>query len=327
VELSSEAAVTTPQQRERMAAQIAWTLQGVPGVESVALRSGGKPLPLPNAPDGIVRVSSFAYLDAAAVPGGAALHAIVDDRVAAVDVEAGSDSVPGPFGGEVSSRSVGVDASGTMVATVTTDGATLVVGGLSTEATARAVLTGTDLAPPSWDRFDTVWLADRRGRESRVLTVVGDEVYDVDAGPLADGRVRELRVSPDGVRVAALVDAGQGRTRLLVGVVGTRGTTPSLVGFQPLRPQDAQPLDLAWGGAASLVGLRDPAGAAPPAPFSVDLSDGTFALRGELPGAISLAAGPGQTLVLGLEDGTLVRQDPLLEWSPLGSGRDPAYPG
>jgi hypothetical protein len=86
-------------------------------------------------------------------------------------------------------------------------------------------------------------------------------------------------------------------------------------------------LDLAWASPTSLVVLVDPGGGDPPAPFAVDLSDDTFALRGELAGAASVAAGPGQTLVLGLTDNTLTRQDPLLEWAALGSGRLPVYPG
>jgi hypothetical protein len=44
-------------------------------------------------------------------------------------------------------------------------------------------------------------------------------------------------------------------------------------------------------------------------------------------GATSLAASPGQALVIGTDEGQLLRQDALQEWEPVEQADAPTYPG
>jgi hypothetical protein len=71
-------------------------------------------------------------------------------------------------------------------------------------------------------------------------------------------------------------------------------------------------------------------------PFLVELSNAAVSSRGQVLGARSVAASPGQALVIGTgpveqPDGTstrvLVRQDALQEWVPLLAAQAPTYAG
>jgi hypothetical protein len=94
-------------------------------------------------------------------------------------------------------------------------------------------------------------------------------------------------------------------------------------------------VDVAWASATALALLGSAGEGAQP--YLVELSNAALSSRGQVDGAVSLAASPGQPLVLGTnqpipdQDGRegplLVRQDALQEWVPLVSAQAPTYPG
>jgi hypothetical protein len=328
VDLSSQAAGVSREERQRLAGQLAWTLRQVPGVTSVQLEVEGEPLPLADYPEGVVPISAFQYLDATRVPAGDQLVTVQDGVVAQVRTGLTGDPepVPGPLGGDIASRSVGMDLSGRQAAAVTEDGQLVVRAPLLSEADADVVVNGRDVAPPSWDRTGAVWVVDQASPVPDVTRVTDNDARAVPARGLRGMRVQELRISPDGVRVAVLGTRASGRPRVLIGLVQGTGVGVRLAAFRALPVPQGTVLDLAWSSPTSLAVLsRRPGTAAQVS--TLDLADESVTLRGEVDDGVEVAAGPGRPLVVGTSEGELLVQDPVVEWRRLGAGRAPAYPG
>lgn len=334
VDLSAQVALASAEQRDRIAAQLAWTLRQAPGVTEVALLADGRPVPLPSSSTGVVSAEEFAYYDPAAVPAGDLLFAIANRGVVQVrDDEA--VPVPGPLGDGGQYRSVAVSLTGTRAAAVGVDGSSVTRAGLSDNSEANRYDVGTDLATPSFDRSGQMWLVDRREASSQVLVQQGaDQPVPVDAGALSDVRVERLALAPDGVRAAA-VYGSEGERRLLLALVLARpDSSVSLGQVLDVPLGEVEAIDVAWASATALALLgRDGDDVQP---YLVELSNAALSSRGQVLGAESLAASPGQALVIGtgeveLPDGSrerlVVRQDALQEWVPLVSARAPTYAG
>jgi hypothetical protein len=325
VDLTSQVEAASAQQRDRLAAQLAWTLQQAPGVTDVAVLAAGAPLPLPSSDTGVVSAEGFAFLDPADVPAGGELFAVADGGVVEVD-DTGAAAVRGPLGETERYRSVGVNLTGTRGAAVSGDGTTLTSAGLGSDSSASELTLGVDLAAPSIDRQDRIWVVDRATRSSQVRRVDDGEPLDVNAGRLDSTRVERLAVAPDGVRVAAVYSDG-GRSRLAMGLVlaGSDGE-PRLGRWRVLAIDGVQALDVAWASATALAVLGfDSSTSAQP--YLVELSNGALSSRGQVDGAARLAASPGQALVVATADGQLLRQDALQEWEPVLRASAPTYPG
>ena len=323
VDLTSQVSSSTSQQRDRLAAQLAWTLRQAPGVAEVAVLAGGRPLPLPASDTGVVTADSFAFLDPAAVPAGSSLFAIADGAVVRVDGETAA-RVPGPLGEPGRFRSVGVGLTATNGAAVTADGTGVAVATLAQDAATTETTVGTDLAVPSVDRQQRVWLVDRTADGSTVLLL--DQVDAPEPVPVLDlggVRVERLSVAPDGVRVALVYSEGEQR-RLALALVLDEATT-TLGQLRDLAVEDVTALDVAWASATALALLASDGGQ--PQPYLVELSNGSLSARGQVEEAVSLAAAPGQPLVVGTAPGALLRQDALQEWVPVADGTAPTYPG
>jgi hypothetical protein len=340
VDLSSQVALVSPQQRDRLAAQLAWTLRQAPGVAEVAVISDGRPVPLPSSGNGVVSAEEYAFYDPAAVPAGDLLFAVADGRVVVVSDDEATP-VAGPLGSGGPFRSVAVGPRATTAAAVSADGRSVVRAGLTNDSVAQTEQVGTDLAPPSYDRQDRVWLVDRQGGTSRVLLLDEDaEARPVPAGALEEVRVERMQVAPDGVRLAAVYESDGARRLLLALVVARRDGEIRIGQVRDLPLEQMDPVDVAWASPTTLALLGDDGGEVQP--FLVEMADGELSSRGQVAGAVSLAASPGQPLVIATvpaappdDDSaavdppvpTLVRQDALQEWVPLVVGSAPTYPG
>jgi hypothetical protein len=340
VDLSSQVAISPPEQRDRLAAQLAWTLRQAPGVAEVAVLSNGQPVPLPSTATGVVSAEEFAYYDPAAVPAGDLLFAVADGRAVSVVGES-AEPVAGPLGTGGPFRSVAVGLTGTRAAAVSADGRSVTLAGLTDGSTAVSQQLGTDLAAPSFDRQGRVWLVDRERETSRVVLLVDDaDPIDVKAGALTQVRVQRMQVAPDGVRIAAVYESA-GTSRLLLALVLATGDGAVTIGqVRDVPLEQAQPVDVAWASATAVAVLAADSGEVQP--FLVELANAELSSRGQVAGAVSLAASPGQALVIGTApadsptddaavlDGrvpALVRQDALQEWVPIVEGAAPTYAG
>jgi hypothetical protein len=340
VDLTDQVAAAPAEQRDRLAAQLAWTLRQAPGVSEVAVLADGRPVPLPSSPTGVVSADAYAFYDPATVPAGDRLFAIDDDRVVEV-VDAGTAPVAGPLGASLPVggaatpfRSVGVNLTATRAAAVSADGSSVTVSGLTSESIAATYAVGADIAVPSFDRSGRVWLVDRAAEGSRVLVLDEDEPVEVDAGVLGQVRVERLTVAPDGVRVAGVYTA-DGARRLLLALLRTPAVgDPEIVNVRDVPLEGLEPFDAAWASATALAVLADDGDAV--APYLVELSNASVSSRGQVERAVSLASAPGQALVIGTAPGAeadgdeppeLLRQDALQEWVPIVTAQAPTYPG
>ncbi len=320
VELTAEATTdTSAEQRERMAAQLAWTLEQVEAVQQVAVTSGRVPLTDVDPTSGAVE--SYGQYDPAMLPRHRDLYAATD---AGVVVGEGLTPVGGPLGALSGIRELAVDPSGERAAVVDPTGTQLIWDSFEDDVTATTLVTGTELVAVSWDQTGLVWVVDQAPGGSRVLvSELGAEAATLPADDFGGRRIDDLAVSFDGTRVAVLSEG-----RVLIGIVlrdPDQGQAVRVEGLRALE-LDRTVTDIAWAGPGEVAVLaRDAGGAA--APFRVGLAGSVLRPAGVVPGAVTLAAATGQGLAVGTDGGQLLQQNATLRWVELGEARAPAYPG
>jgi hypothetical protein len=328
VDLSGEAAAASTEQRDRMAAQLAWTLRQAPGVGEVVMLADGRAVAVSGATE-VVDADAFAFYDPAAVPAGDLLVAVTDGGVVAVGEQ--PEPLAGPLGEPGPYRSVAISLTGTRGAAVSADGTAVTTSGLSDDSTAVTTTVGSNLAPPSIDRAGRIWLVDRTGETSSISVIPPDgEPVDVDSELVEATAVDRLVISADGVR-AALVYEAEGIGRLALALVLPRADGSLELGsIRDIPLGDVDGVDVAWTSATALALLADSGEG--PQPFIVELANGALSSRGQVSGAVSVAASPGQPLVIGAQSDdeaapVVLRQDALQEWVPLLEASAPTYPG
>jgi hypothetical protein len=333
VRLNRAALVADDQARERMSAQIVWTLQQLLEVSHVRITAGGDNLLASGVPEEQNRETWRTY-DPDDLPASPSAYVARDGRVGRY-LDGQFEPVPGAAGsGSPALRSPAVSLDAARVAAVSTDGHTVYVGGLTNGAGLTARVSGADLSQPSWDPGKNLWVVDRATGTLWYLADGADEPQEVKVG--AAGRLTAAVVARDGTRVALVF--GTGRTaRLEVSPVvhadsadsgGEKISVPR--GYQPL-PDLRFAQDVAWADATTLavLGSRD---GGPVAPFYVD-TDGYDVVDVEpLADPVSITAAPPvqpqeNPLVVGTGAGELMQFTSGGGWQPLGAGTDPAYPG
>ena len=336
VDLSSQVGSAPTEQRDRAAAQLVWTLRQAPGVGQVLVLADGRPVPLPGSDTGLVTADEYDLYDPAEVAAGGELFGVADGAVVRVDENGAAVAVAGPLGADGLFRSVGVSVDGARGAAVTTDGASVTRAELADAGMDQTVAVGADVRVPSFDRDGRVWLVDRGDSASRVLLLTDEpDPVVVPAGVLDEVRVDRLTVAPDGVRIAGVYQAEDGGRLLLALILPQADGSVAVSQVRDVPLDSVEAVDVAWASATALALLGSAGEGAQP--YLVELSNAALSSRGQVDGAVSLAASPGQPLVLGTnqpipdQDGRegplLVRQDALQEWVPLVSAQAPTYPG
>lgn len=266
VSLVGEATALTPDDTERMLAQVAWTLRQDPDIDAFTLDLDGRPV---RTADGSTRIPVTVgdRLDPAGFQAGPLLYALRDGLL--VSGTAGAfDPVDGVLGRvPLGLRSVSVDLVGSTVAGVSEAGGTVSLapltdglapaaedGGDEGEdpglAAVTTVLSGTDVLPPAWDLLDRLWMVDRTATGA-VVTWARDERTETVTVPGVTGRdVRHVLVSRDGTRLVAVVRTG-GRDEVRVARIrsDTEGVVTGAGRARPLslgEETSARILDVAW---------------------------------------------------------------------------------
>lgn len=325
VDLSSDALDATDADRERMAAQLVWTLTQLSEVTAVTLSVEGTPLDLPSG-GRLQTTDTWAAYDPNAPPVLPSGYLVVGGAVSEY-TDGRPEPVPGVLGS--GSREV-VDptatSAGDFFAAVTADRHQLLLQGRYSPDVVTTVTDGEDLAAPSFDGYDRLWSVDRTDEGSVVrVRLPGGRVRRVEAPALDRSHVVVLRVAPDGTRAAVVMERKGGRGQLYLArvVVGDEGFT--LDGLRRVERQLVDVRDVAWGASDALVVLGRQAGSVLQ-PFTVTI-DGTLTQAGgSLMGIVSVAAAPGRPLLAGTVDHR-VWQDSGLGWRVLSHGFDPAYFG
>lgn len=325
VDLSADALEASDADRERMAAQLVWSLTQLSEVTGVTITVEGSPLQLPGGP-GEQTTASWSRFD----PDAEALFPagyLVTDGGMAEYLDRELTPVPGRLGsGDILLASPTATSAGDLFAAVSPDRSQVLLQSRYEPGVVATVASGTDFAPPSFDAYDRLWLTDRTGGGSLVRVRLPEgRVHRVTAPGLASRGVMELRAAPDGTRVAVVVNRPDGTGRLLIArlVPEERGVVLSALRRLELQLVDVR--DVAWSTSDELIVLGRAADSALQ-PFRVGIDGSLAQAGGSLSGLVGIAAAPGQPMLAATSDGR-VWQDSGLGWRGLAEGSDPNYFG
>ena len=277
-----------------LSAQLVWTL-GQLDVGAVRVLLDGQPLP--HMP-GLQNPNDFASLDPDPAPIDAVGHYLSGGALYRAD----GTPAPGPAGTGsygLTSAAVSTDPR-TGALSVTT--AVSANGGQATLWTGtygdvlNPVLTGGSFTPPSTAITRAEAWTVRDGAEV-VRVPAGGPAQTVAAPTLAGlGRVTQFQVSPDGVRVAVVIDTGAAGGQLYVGSIVRDDDSVSVRDLRAVTPTLRRTIDVAWRNAGTLMLLAGDASEQRTVPYSVDVDgwDLTAVTTAQLPPGdpTSLAAAP-----------------------------------
>ena len=335
VDLSQQVEALSPRDRQRLSAQLVWTLREFTGVR---LLVRGRPLAV-EAVEAVQTVQDWATYDPAGVSDVASLYYVQDRRLRALDELPGDGDATT---GAVPVDEGAVDLAETQLAVLTVDPGpgldSLRIGPLS-GALGQPVLRRPRLGSLSWGSGDRglwlleagpvpqVWLVPGAGAAPGVRPLRVAVPAPPGAGPLT-----RLEVSRDGARIALVFGDGPSR-RLYVGQVEPASTGVVVDAVVPIAPQLADVTDVVWENGSGLVVLARDAGESGLLTLrvAVDGSSTSPLLRQGVEGTpLAVAAASGSRLVVSAaaagqaprlfrDDGQVFRRQAL--------GRAPFYPG
>lgn len=313
-------------QRRLAAAQIVGSLSEFVSAK-IRILVDGAPL-MPDKPDWAAS-DSLPFIPENSVKPDLPALAVYRGRL--VRAAGGGAPVPGPAGdGTMPVESAAQSLDGSLLAVVTGGGEPRLWVGPPT-APQPVALQAARMTRPTW----------RRGRAPEAWTVINDGIgagvqqtesgtlttFGVDLGDLAvKGKIAELRLSRDGVRVAAVV-----RGALFVAiVVGTGNETKVRNPRLLVGPGAAQVADVDWKGADKLVVAT--VGKDNPQVYEVSVDGLSWTpyqvtnLTGPL---VGIAAAIGRPVLVADQSGLWFARDTNDLWysEGLSSGADPLYPG
>ena len=201
VEFSTSLAKMSGAERDRLAAQIVWTLRSAPGLRGVRIFGGTAILSARG--ERVHPVDSWGGYGPPAAKNHT--YALVDDKLVEID-EATVRPVSGSWGR---------DAGGAVEAAVSDDSVAAVLDGRDQmRVTDRAGgdpfdIDGSRFIAPWWDFDERLWLVDRPGPTSRVRVVENGRTRTLSVGGLSDLTVRSFALSPDGGRYAVAATDGE----------------------------------------------------------------------------------------------------------------------
>jgi spore germination protein GerM len=294
-------------------------------VQSVEVEVNGKPWSPPGSQGNPVQTQ--ATVNPAATSSGVFYY---------VDSEGYLDSRNGLKGKPVRGAHIGtgfsqiaVSPDATYVAALR--GGTLYTGSVSGPLTGQS---GTGFVAVSWDASDDLWASQGnqlvmfRGTGSAKRPLSPPEAVEVNRPGVINNLTvpfGQLKVAPDGVRVALVID-GSSNVLTFGAISGQQGATPRITLSQvQLSPQSATTFtSLTWYDPDDVITLADPG----PVMTEFAVSGGTATPITVEPDMQSVAASAGHLLIAGLPKGTMWANPTLTgAWTLLGSGSSPVYPG
>ncbi|MEU9456303.1 LpqB family beta-propeller domain-containing protein [Streptomyces sp. NPDC048277] len=341
VPLNVKASRIGPAKCTEMAAQMLFTLRNLtPTVASVALQSvnGGRMCDITES-----EAESTAWRPSTKRPD---YLYFLDSKHRLVRMATGGTStiaVPGPFGaGTKPLRSVAVARDERTAAGVTSDGKALYVTSLASDGSlGDAVLTSHGateddrLTAPSWDARGDLWVADRNPDKPQLYMLAQGVGQPLAVQiPELNGRIEDVRVAADGVRIALVVEEG-GKQSLLVGrIERTKSDDQQEVSVLELRsatPGSEEVTAMSWAGDSQLVVVgREQGGVQQTRYVQVDGSTPDGAAPAALTGVLAIAASEDDRvpLVADSQDDGIVRLPSGDQWQKVvKDGSAPVYPG
>lgn len=228
VEFSTSLTRLSVAERDRLAAQIVWTLRSVSSLQGVRIFGGNVVLA-----GGGNRVQAIEAWTRFGPPKRSEdAYALVDDTLVEID-----DATVQPVSGRW-----GRDAGGAVAAAVSDDAVAAVLSGRDevriTDRAGRkpSSVEGTDVIAALWDLDERLWLLDRPGSSTRVRVVEDRRERGVESEALDGLDVDSFALSPDGGRFAASASDG-GTTSVYVGSV-RRDPDDRIIGLGEARRLD-----------------------------------------------------------------------------------------
>ncbi|MFE9452731.1 LpqB family beta-propeller domain-containing protein [Streptomyces sp. NPDC006739] len=344
VPLNAKPAAIGAAQCTQMAAQLMFTLRNLtPTLESVELQGadGSRLCDLSER-----RAEEIAWHGATKHPEYLYL---LDGKHRLVRMPAAGDSssavqVPGALGeGPKDLRSVAVSRDEHSAAGVSGDGKALYVTSMASGGslgdpvvTSQGPTEDDRLTTPSWDARGDLWVADRDPRRARLYMAEQGAGQPVEVRvPELSGRIKDVRVAADGVRIALVVDNG-GKQSLLIGRVELdekSGKRPqvSVLELRSAAPDLEEVTAVAWAGDSRLVVVGSEQGGVKQMRYvQVDGSTPNGPAPAALTGVTTIAASEDERvpLVAYSKDDGIVRLPSGAQWQKVvKDGSAPAYPG
>jgi Lipoprotein LpqB beta-propeller domain len=326
---------------QAMAAQLVTTLTSpvysAPLFRSVKLKINGRPWQPPHG-GATLRLSTYQPTIPQSAPGerayylsqGGSLHSL-----AAQSGPGGATVLRGPGTGQVALSQVAVSPDGRYVAGLTGPANAVYTGNLVTSGGGRhqsltqlrSQLRGIKFTSLSWDRLDDLWVTGTTGKGPGIWVLIRGQSPPLKVGLPSDlGQVTDLRVAPDGTRVAMIAHTGADTDLVLAAVLhdhaGLLLSTPD-----PLGPSLPSLTSLTWFDEDHLLVVTGSRGDSQLWEVPVD-GDSPKPLIKQA-GILSVtAAGPRNPLYLSLAGGR--KEQAVGPYQPLGditAGQAVIYPG
>lgn len=320
LELGRDSGDLDADQRAALVAQFAWTFRQFESILSLQVGWAGED-PWDIAPYGrTVPVGAFPEVDPAGRQGSRQLFTVTDGRIVrAMEGPQGTDNlVVAPALTGVSHAAVRSDAL--VAAAVTSDRQALELAPLS-EPSVRPMGVSIGLRRPQFERQGGLWVSNDAGQLARVDA---DGVWqELSVDGLGEGRIEAFRVSPDGMRVALVVQRPGGQRVLgLARVVRDAGGV-EVEGWRELTVSAAlvtqAVLDVGWRSPDSLLVLLGDGRTTSVLAVAQDGStDATIGPTG-FSDLVELAVAPGVPPMVRTADGDVWRYNSDFRWSLLTS--------
>lgn len=344
VDLSGSLDLLDQQRRRALAGQLTWTLGQLPSITAVRILHDGAEFPLGDVAgiDGIVAPEEVQALAPTPTALDTHLFGVSNGRVVRLDQSeqtVTAQPIPGRFGelGE-GPELLAVSAPGD-VAAIVGGGGTRVTGVDLASGTSTFELSGFQrLLRPQFARTGELWLLSGPPGDHRLDVVVNGAAQDVEIGGLAAERITAFRLSPDGVRLALLVER-DGRPGLALARVDRAADGLRVDGLRDLplyttaQTELAAVQDVGWSGPGELVVLAVADEASQASPYRLDLNAISIQQIGQAQRwqATSIATLPSpettRMVVLG-QQGRAWRYEDDFTWPELAQSLTAAaYPG
>lgn len=307
----------TPAEQAALATQLVWSYRSFESVVSVAVGWAGEE-PWAIAPYGAtIPVSAFPEADPTARQSSRQLFALSGGQIVRV-VEGNQriDHLP-VAPGVTGATHAAVRQDALVAAAVTGDRSVLYLAPLG-EAVLTPAAESAGLRRPQFDRHGDVWVSNDAGELARVPEAGGWTPVRVQG--LAEGRITSFRLSPDGARIALIVQRPGGQQVVGLARVVHDGADVTVEGWRQLSVATTSvaqltALDVGWRAADSLLVLVNDGRTTPVQALAQDGATIVPIGPTDANDLVELAVAPGVPAMVRAADGRVWRYNSDLRWS------------